>query len=1218
MAEIKFYQDAEKTNQVYPEINPDGIYPGVTVGLADNLTSEEGVVDTDEWQLRTTGGELDVSDGYATLRNLIGSTESSTVEESLTYNLYTTGITAITTNLETFKTQISNSGFYNFTYVPIISYTSDLVYHLNEISFATATSQTAGTYTFTYQAEIVRQDPSSLISTFNTATFISKVDENPSNYTFIYDGTDWKLNDETVTLSQYGITISGTLVENSTFTIVYAANNWYYNSSAISMGNYGITTTGTEHVGDTITITYTGNQWQLTYGETTVDNISLATYGITVTTGTASISDLIQVTYTAEEIGAIVTSHPYYIHSLGLNLFDVDNNSKIFSGYKINDNGEIVTESNNYVIFFKAPAETYTIKYFGTTTLGNIGYIATIPTTSSTVTLLTPVTSSDWADTLVNNSTTKHVTIENEGYICVSTPLIEDLCCHLTWEGIYEDVYESYTVYDMAIPYTDDNGSIIRNYGLVNLDSTTTYYDEIDFVGGKWYQRTDRMAYSAANLATVQALNVPYLYDSNYIYYGIDTIVHTLPDASSDYKMSNYGIEELVGTNTMPCQVEVFYQENLKDKLRFSAEVIDNKVTSLSDSNTDDQYPSALCVQKYFNGTSIMDNIVVNDVKRKNLFDESQLLNANGWSINSSGYYNGTFVNWYLAFREGFYFNKNFKENTRYTISLNGYVSGDQASVYVKYTDGSQEYFGINNTSPSNKVFTSASGKTISSIVTSYSNDSNAILYIKNMQIEEGTSATTYAPYQKLLDEKTIKDKDMVVKTIQTKNLFNKSQSTVESDGARAAELNTGIRIEVTVAGPSKYVVYRLSDELLGKTITISANMTRHSSESGSIRLFYGNGSSPTAYEIQSKYASSDGLISMTQTFPTKASLPSGRIGIYLLVYAEIGNNGVVGNYIDYENFQIELGGQITDYAPFQGLLDEKTIKDKDLTVRSVHGKNLFNIHGKINEEPTTSSMSPKKNVLTNYEGELYSYINTSSNYGKGQKFTNLKGKTFTVSAQMHSLGSSGYGGRIEIWDNGVLKRTMDIETTYNRQSFTYTGQSNNIVIAFATKGGTGAVFSAIQVELGTQMTEYVPYQPIENEQLLDYKKSNHDTAGWYRVGRFNDVSTGAIFLVRTMYNYDPPSTVIFSVVNCHQKAKIAVLNAVSFDNGSPCITKIRVQYDSTSYNFYIDVYYPRTRTNEIAACNISLLPYQDIEIINPTGSFTQYTTVDEVTISYS
>ena len=146
MASIKFYSDSEKTNQVYPEINPDGNYPGVTVGLANNLVSPDGITDSDTWIYRSTGGEKDVSDGYADLKKLIGSTESSTIEESLTYNLLTTGVTAITVNTTTFKSKISTTGTYNFIYTPTITYSSALVGNLNKSTFANYVNKATGEY----------------------------------------------------------------------------------------------------------------------------------------------------------------------------------------------------------------------------------------------------------------------------------------------------------------------------------------------------------------------------------------------------------------------------------------------------------------------------------------------------------------------------------------------------------------------------------------------------------------------------------------------------------------------------------------------------------------------------------------------------------------------------------------------------------------------------------------------------------------------------------------------------------------------------------------------------------------------------------------------------------------------------------------------------------------------------------------------------------------
>lgn len=590
MAEIKFYQDAAKTIQVYPEINPDGTYPGVTVGLADNLASTDGIVDSDTWQYRSSGGELDISDGYADLRKLVGTTESSTIEESLVYNLRTTGVTAITLTASTFKSRISASGTYNFIYTPLISYSSTLVNYFNRSAFATYVSMATGTYTFTFNPEIARQDTSSLISSFNASTFASKVNETPNTYVFTYDGSSWKLDGNSVTLSQYGITTKGTEVSGSTFTIYYTANSWFYNNNAVSMSNYGITTTGAEHIGDTITINYTGNEWQLNGS-----GVTLSYYGITITAGTAAIDDNIQVVYTAEEVGVIVTSNPTALFSIGMNQFD-KNGTFILTGYTIGSNGAISASSGSYVIYFKCLGdEVYTIYDDNANSIVRVGYSASAPTTSSTVTVLNTVSSSEWADVLVNDTKKKHYKSAADGFMCVATTDIEDLCCHLTWEGVYEEVYESYFDSTLTIPYVDENGTTIRTYGLVNLDDGEEYYDEIDFAELKWYKRTDRIAYSATNLANVQAMGVPYLYDANWIYYGIDEVVYNLADISSAYKISNYGTEEFIGSSA-DLTADIFYQDNLKDKLRFSCEVIDNKVDSVSSSSTTDQYPSAKCV----------------------------------------------------------------------------------------------------------------------------------------------------------------------------------------------------------------------------------------------------------------------------------------------------------------------------------------------------------------------------------------------------------------------------------------------------------------------------------------------------------------------------------------------------------------------------------------------------------------------------------------------
>ena len=593
MASIKFYSDSEKTNQVYPEINPDGNYPGVTVGLANNLVSPDGITDTDTWIYRSTGGELDVSDGYADLKRLIGSTTSSTIQESLNYNLLTTGVTAISIDRTTFKSQISTSGTYDFKYTPTITYSSSLVYSLNKSTFANYVGKTTGTYTFTYTAVVSPVDTSSVISTFNQSTFVSKVNQTPDAYTFTYNGSNWQLDGTNVTMSQYGITTKGSETQGAVITVYYTSNSWYYNNAAISMSNYGITTTGTESVGDSIIISYTSNDWQLNNSV-----VTLADYGISITTGTPAIDDTIQIVFVAEEVGVIVTTNPTGLYSVGLNQFD-KNGTKIFNNYTINSNGAISAATGYYVIYFKVlGGEVYTVYNTTASSTVRVGYSATIPTTSSTVTLLNTVSSSEWADTLVNNTYMSHYLVPDTndyGYLVVATSDIDNLCCHLTWEGINDEVYESYFDYTLNISYIDDGGQVITTYGLVNLDNTTEYYDEIDFQEHKFSKRTTRIEYSAANLATVQALDVPYLYDANWIYYGIDTVIYNLDETSSSYRISDYGTEEFLNTS-LPLTATIFYQDNLRNKLMFSCEVIDNKVQSITSSSTDTEYPSAAAV----------------------------------------------------------------------------------------------------------------------------------------------------------------------------------------------------------------------------------------------------------------------------------------------------------------------------------------------------------------------------------------------------------------------------------------------------------------------------------------------------------------------------------------------------------------------------------------------------------------------------------------------
>ena len=83
-----------------------------------------------------------------------------------------------------------------------------------------------------------------------------------------------------------------------------------------------------------------------------------------------------------------------------------------------------------------------------------------------------------------------------------------------------------------------------------------------------------------------------------------------------------------------------------------------------------------------------------------------------------------------------------FKPNTRYTVTFNSKTIEGEGNHYfrVYYSDGTNDY--INGSSAS----TTAIGKTVSRLYTSF--DISGKCEVTNIQIEEGTTATTYEPFK--------------------------------------------------------------------------------------------------------------------------------------------------------------------------------------------------------------------------------------------------------------------------------------------------------------------------------------------------------------------------------------------------------------------------------------------------------------------------------------
>lgn len=335
----------------------------------------------------------------------------------------------------------------------------------------------------------------------------------------------------------------------------------------------------------TYTFTYDGTNWKYNSGI-----VSLDTYGMTVT-GDLYPTDYISVVYVKAERGTLVTIKPTSFVSIGLNQFNKSN--MILSNYTINSSGAIVAQSGSYVAYAKAPysnSQGY-IAYDSNSTITRIGYIDTVPAAGKTVSLTGAAVTAQIATTtgVPENSVDYGV-----GYVAVACTNINGICIHPRWSGGEDTNYKAYTASTITIPTKDasNNNLPFVSYGLPSVGSVA---DEINFDLKEYIQRVGHYAYSAANLAIVQALGVDYDYDASHIFYVLTNPVRIALAASVSgiYTVHDYGTEHFeysAGTGTTAqaatAGVMIFgdhlYGQNLRDKLR--RDVLTISAQTLSDS----------------------------------------------------------------------------------------------------------------------------------------------------------------------------------------------------------------------------------------------------------------------------------------------------------------------------------------------------------------------------------------------------------------------------------------------------------------------------------------------------------------------------------------------------------------------------------------------------------------------------------------------------------
>lgn len=133
-----------------------------------------------------------------------------------------------------------------------------------------------------------------------------------------------------------------------------------------------------------------------------------------------------------------------------------------------------------------------------------------------------------------------------------------------------------------------------------------------------------------------------------------------------------------------------------------------------------------------------------------NRFDETEILKAEGWTKNNDGYYNGSFLKWSNTFdtkTSGFTIKGGFRVNTQYILVFKGYVSGGTASFRIKYDDETFSNYLFSNTSEELHTIISTAGKNVVGLYGTYTSGGSNTLYVKDVQLTEGTEEKTYLPH---------------------------------------------------------------------------------------------------------------------------------------------------------------------------------------------------------------------------------------------------------------------------------------------------------------------------------------------------------------------------------------------------------------------------------------------------------------------------------------
>lgn len=513
------WEQEDATKKDYIKNKPNlhtGYFPGVHVGLADNLYDASAPVDISSFWFRTSAGEESITTGPAALRALRGNMLNSGYTPRSGNYTASSGITVNNFDLDAFEANNPSTGTYVFQY-------NRPNWTLN------GSTVTPGSWGLDV---IPRSESLGIIATgeitavcTDISTFATAIGGNTGSYTFIFVDYD----DE----------VTGT----------HVGPYWAYNGEEIDLIDYALSVTGEPIDGDNI----------------------IGNYVAPLLTGTVTVE------YVKAVLGTLIPAAVDYLFAtMSMNQYDkngIGRLTHIINNATIDSTGKIVSGIGK-VACVRAVGGVYS-GYVAYSESQHITRIAHTPLVWNNGAAILPAI----GDTLSLEDTTQDAELsvalfDLVSWVCVAVTDDFDLSIHPRWSsGQDQDhTYDEYSDNHVEIPKVDKNGVDLPT-GLYGMPAIGNVFDEIKFENVNTYtKRIERVTNTVANMAMVQAYGTPYLYDSDYIFYVLkdaDIVVYELGDVPDEYIANDYGTEALVATipDNM-CTLNISYGTNLKDKLR--------------------------------------------------------------------------------------------------------------------------------------------------------------------------------------------------------------------------------------------------------------------------------------------------------------------------------------------------------------------------------------------------------------------------------------------------------------------------------------------------------------------------------------------------------------------------------------------------------------------------------------------------------------------------